>query len=263
MSISLKIRNHFKTSLTTQQKQKLKKFQALKFRGLQGFIYQILFGSNLKVLSLIYNSDKWGTHWYAKHYETHLAHLRKKKLNILEIGIGGYKDPQDGGGSLRMWRTYFPKSRIFGIDIEDKSCHDERRIKTFKCSQVDDDALEKVLEEIGQIDIVIDDGSHINEHIIHTFKFLFPKLSENGIYVIEDLQTSYWQSFGGSSDNLNRSDTAMGFLKQLTDGLNYAEYRLKNYEPTYFDKNIVAIHFYHNIVFIQKGLNNEDSNILS
>ena len=262
MSILLKIRNHLNNSLTNQQKKQLKEFQAFKFRGLQSFIYQILFGSNLKALSLIYGSDKWGTHWYIQHYETHLARLRKKKLNILEIGVGGYDDPKSGGSSLRMWRTYFPNSCIFGIDIEDKSYHDERRIKTFKCSQVDNDSLEIVLQEIGNIDIVIDDGSHINDHIIHTFKFLFPKLSKNGIYIIEDLQTSYWSSFGGSSDNLNRSDTAMGFLKQLTDGLNYSEYKLENYEPTYFDKHIVAMHFYHNIVFIQKGLNDEGSNML-
>lgn len=261
MSNLLQMRNYLKTSLTDEQKKEIRKFQAFKFRGLQGFIYKILFGSNLKVLSLIYGGDKWGSHWYIKHYETHLAHLRKKKLNILEIGVGGYNDPKSGGSSLRMWRTYFPNSHIFGIDIEDKSCHDEHRIKTFKCSQTDSKSLENVLREIGHIDIVIDDGSHINEHIIHTFKFLFPKLSENGIYVIEDLQTSYWPSYGGSSDNLNRSDTAMGFLKQLTDGLNHAEYKLETYEPTYFNKHIVAMHFYHNIVFIQKGLNNEGSNI--
>ena len=257
MSILLKIRNYLKTSLTDQKKEELREFQAFKFRGLQSFIYQILFGSNLQILSLIYDANKWAHPWYTKCYKTHFAHLRKKKLNILEIGVGGYGNPRRGGGSLRMWRTYFPKSRIFGIDIEDKSCHDERRIKTFKCSQTDNDSLESILREIGHIDIVIDDGSHINNHIIHTFKFLFPKLSENGIYVIEDLLTSYWPSYGGSSDNLNRSDTAMGFLKQLTDGLNHTEYRLETYEPTYFDQHIIAMHFYHNIVFIQKGFNNK------
>lgn len=262
MSILLKIRNYLKNSLSDEQKNKLKEFQALKFRGLQGFIYRILFGSNLKTLSLIYGSDKWGNHWYAQHYETHLASLRKKKLNILEIGIGGYDNPKDGGCSLRMWRTYFPKSRIFGIDIYDKSCHDERRIKTFKGSQIDDDFLESVLQEIGDIDIIIDDGSHINEHILHTFKFLFPKLNQHGLYIIEDLQTSYWSSYGGLTDNLNSTDTAMGFLKSLIDGLNYVEYRVENYEATYYDKNIIAIHFYHNIAFIQKGLNTEKSNIL-
>ncbi len=261
MSTLLKVKNNLKNALTQQQKEQLKEFQALKFRGLQGLMYRILFGSSLKVLASVYNTDKWGEHWYAQHYETHFARLRHLKLNILEIGVGGYDNPKAGGGSLRMWRTYFPNSKIFGIDICDKSYHDERRIKTFKGSQIDDDFLGHTLQEIGTIDIVIDDGSHINEHIIHTFEFLFPKISQKGMYVIEDVQTSYWKSYGGSSDNLNRTDTAMGFFKQLTDGLNHVEYRLENYEPNYFDRNIIAMHFYHNMVFLQKGLNDEPSNL--
>lgn len=261
MSTLLKFKQQLKTSLTPDQKQKFKELQALKFRGLQGFIYQLLWGSNLKALASIYNSDKWGVHWYAQHYEKHFRHLRYKKLNILEIGVGGYDNPKDGGCSLRMWRTYFPYSRIFGIDIYDKSPHDERRIKTFQGSQVDDEFLENVLEEIGSVDIIIDDGSHLNEHIIHSFKYLFPRLSDNGIYVVEDVQTSYWPSFGGSSEDLNSSTSAMGFFKQLIDGLNYVEYKLKDYQPTYYDQHITEMHFYHNMVFIQKGFNDEKSNI--
>jgi hypothetical protein len=48
----------------------------------------------------------------------------------------------------------------------------------------------------------------------------------------------------------------MGFLKNLVHGLNYSEYIKINYEPSYYDRYIMAIHFYHNIVFIQKGINN-------
>jgi hypothetical protein len=72
-------------------------------------------------LSTVYFTDKWNVHKYAQWYETHFAPLRKKRLNILEIGIGGYSHPEYGGGCLRMWRTYFPKARIYGIDIEDKN----------------------------------------------------------------------------------------------------------------------------------------------
>ncbi|MDQ2694540.1 MAG: class I SAM-dependent methyltransferase, partial [Pseudomonadota bacterium] len=92
---------------------------------------------------------------------------------------------------------------------------------------------------------------------LHTFKFLFPRINETGFYVIEDTQNSYWRSSGGSSDDLNSPDTSMGFLKQLVDGLNHVEYEKQDYVPNYFDLHIVAMHFYHNIVFIQKGLNNE------
>ena len=155
-----------------------------------------------------------------------------------------------------MWRTYFPKALIYGIDIYDKSGHDERRIKTFKGSQADSEFLEHLMSQTGPFDIIIDDGSHMNEHILYTFKYLFPRLTDNGLYVIEDLQTSYWRKFGGSNE-LNRPDTAMGFLKCLVDGLNHAEFELPSYQPSYFDRHIVALHFYHNIAFIQKGCNDE------
>jgi len=184
----------------------------------------------------------------------------------LEIGVGGYQDPRAGGNSLRMWKSYFPKGKIFGIDIYDKAYHNEKRIKTFKGSQIDDVFLKNVVAEIGGIDIIIDDGSHYSDHVINSFRILFPLLNSGGIYVIEDLQTSYWdevvgEKWGGSSD-LKAAHTSMNFLKCLVDGLNYEEFTLDEYTPTYFDRNIVSIHFYHNLAFIYKGDNDEGSNIL-
>jgi len=148
-----------------------------------------------------------GLHWYAQHYEVHFAPLRRRRLNILEIGVGGFDDPEAGGASLRMWRTYFPRSQIFGIDIQDKRIHDEDRITTFKGSQADEEFLSDVVNRIGEIHIVIDDGSHRNEHVLRTFEFLFPRLHQQGIYVVEDTQTSYWSHMGGSSADLNLTST--------------------------------------------------------
>lgn len=263
MSLIQAILTSAHNSLNSERRKRIRKFQAFHFRQLQHVIFRALFGSNLKALAVLYGSDKWGSHWYAQHYERHFSCLRKKRINILEIGIGGYDDPEAGGESLRMWRAYFPHSRIFGIDICDKHVHDERRIKTFRGSQVDEIFLRQVVQEIGDIHLIIDDGSHRNEHVLGTFGFLFPKLSKDGIYVVEDTQTSYWPNIGGSSSDLNRPDTTIGFFKKLVDGLNYAEFDKPQYEPTYYDKHITAIHFYHNMVFIQKGFNNEGSNLPS
>jgi hypothetical protein len=222
---------------------------------------RILYRGNLSKLAEAYKTDKGGVHCYTKRYQSHFNSLRLKKLNVLEIGIGGYDNPWDGGSSLRMWKDYFVNSRIFGIDIHDKSNHDEHRIKTFKGSQIDEEFLKKVVNEIGTIDIIIDDGSHFNDHVIKTFKVLFPLLSSNGIYAIEDLQTSYWDygDFGGSK-NLLAPHTSINFLKNLIDGLNYEEFMLDEYSPSYFDTHVVSISFYHNLAFIEKGLNNEGSN---
>ncbi|MFA7379337.1 MAG: class I SAM-dependent methyltransferase [Bacteroidia bacterium] len=221
-----------------------------------------LFSSDLNKLAELNGSDKWGSHWYTQHYNAHFKHLRKKKLVILEIGVGGYEEPTAGGNSLRMWSNYFPNSNIYAIDIYDKSPHNSSRIKTFKGSQVDNDFLKSVLDEIGTPDIIIDDGSHINEHVIHSFKFLFPYLSENGIYAIEDTQTSYYPIFGGDSHNLNNPNSMMTLFKSLVDALNYEEIIKPGYVPSYLDKNITSIHFYHNLVFVNKGANNEGSNLI-
>ncbi len=255
----LRVQNYLSSSLSVQQRSRLRRLQALRFRTLQHWVFRVLFGRNLPTLARLYGTDKWGSHWYATHYQTHFAPLRLRRLNILEIGIGGYEDPEAGGESLRMWRTYFPRSMIFGIDIYEKSIHDETRIKTFRGSQIDEDFLIRVLNDIRRVDIIIDDGSHLNEHVIRTFQLLFPHLSTDGIYAIEDTQSSYWASAGGSSTALNEEATTMGFFKKPIDGLNHVEFE-HDYKPTYFDKNITAMHFYHNLIFVQKGANNEESN---
>ena len=86
---------------------------------------------------------------------------------------------------------------------------------------------------------------------------------EGGIYVVEDLQTSYWPS-GGDSFNLRcNKKSAINFFKSIVDGLNYEEFDNPYYESNYFDKNIVSMHFYHNMVFIYKGKNEEGSNLVN
>lgn len=85
---------------------------------------------------------------------------------------------------------------------------------------------------------------------------LWKHLAPNGVYVIEDLQTSYWPSFGGGPL------TTMDFLKGLVDGLNWEERERPGYSSTRFDRELLGISFYHNIAFLQKGNNQEGSNLL-
>ncbi|HEX5445016.1 MAG TPA: class I SAM-dependent methyltransferase [Pirellulales bacterium] len=211
-------------------------------------------------MATIHGTDKWNSHWYAQHYQRHFQPLRRKRLNLLEIGIGGYDDPFDGGGSLRMWKQFFPRAKIYGIDIHEKSAHAEPRVAVFRGSQCDPDFLHKVARQIGRIDIIIDDGSHVNEHAIASFECLFPLLADGGIYAIEDTQTSYWPgSYGGSTD-LSCASTTMNRLKRLVDGLNYREFLDPHYSPSYFDRHVVSAHFYHNLAFIYKGDNEENTN---
>lgn len=96
-----------------------------------------------------------------------------------------------------MWKRYLPHAQIYGIDIHAKNIR-EPRITVFQGSQSDRAFLEKVTAEIGPIDLLIDDGSHIGDHIHVSFESLFPKVRPGGLYVIEDLHTSYWPSMAGA-----------------------------------------------------------------
>jgi len=255
-SIFHNIKNFVKKRLTVEQWQKLRKIIIN--------LLALFKSGNLTLLAKLYGTDKTGVHWYTPHYMNHLRKFKNKNIKLLEIGVGGYKNPNAGGKSLRMWKKYFPFGTIYSIDIYDKSALQEKRIKIYQGSQVDKEFLEKISDEIGRgndevFNIIIDDGSHINEHIIETFKILFPKLKDGGVYAIEDMQTSYWDDYGGDSKNLNNPKTAMNFFKSLTDCLNFQEIPDKNYKETYFDKKIVSIHFYHNLIFIHKGNNDEKS----
>lgn len=216
-----------------------------------------IYKNDLNQLALHFHTDKWGKHWYTQHYQRYFHELRNKPLNILEIGVGGYEDSNTGGESLRMWKAYFVKSQIVGIDLCDKTHFREHRIDIRQCDQTDEKALQALSNEYGGFDIIIDDGSHLNEHVITTFQILFPLLRPNGIYSVEDTQTSYWPGWGGGMKNPH---SAVNFFKGLSDGLNYVEYPIENYTPSYFDQNIVEIAFFHNLILIRKGTNDEKPN---
>jgi len=243
-------------------KKHLSSTQRLRLRVLWQDFISIPWGRDLSRLGSIYGTDKSEGHGYTGHYQRHFSPLKYSKLNLLEIGVGGYERAHSGGGSLRMWRRYFTRGQIYAIDIHDKHVHQERRITFFRGDQSDREFLRRVADVAGGFDIIIDDGSHRVTDVILSFETLFPQLNSGGIYVVEDTQTSYWPVCGGNSEDLDAPGTTMAYFKQRVDGLNYREFMLPGYTSNYFDRNITAIHFYHNLIFIHKGDNTEESNVL-
>ena len=211
-----------------------------------------IFRYDLNTLAKFCGTDKFSFHEYTPLYSSHFKFLRNKNIKLIEIGVGGYENPHYGGNSLRMWKKYFKKGEIYGIDIFDKSNLEEKRVKIFKGNQADKTFLSQVMKEVGKPDIVIDDGSHNNDDIISSFKYLFPKLKSGGLYVVEDTQTSYLDEYGGDKRNLNAVFTTMNFFKNLVDYVNENElskHLTKNFEPYL---KIKEIHFYNKIIFLVK-----------
>lgn len=176
---------------------------------------------------------------YFKIYESYFESIRDRVLKILEIGIGE-------GGSLWMWNEYFPNSEIIGIDIKDKSKFEGKGVKIYQGSQSDKKFLKKVIEKEGPFDIIIDDGSHVIPDQFVSFVTLFPNVINNGLYIIEDLHTSYWKKYGAIPFKFSMIE----YLKVFIDSIHHRRHDNKAF---YGFSNIEFIHFYESIAVIKKG----------
>lgn len=188
--------------------------------------------------------SKW-THYFPV-YEKHFGNLRNKPLKILEIGVLN-------GGSLEMWREYFDQDAVIvGIDINPNCKQHEQTDKKIHVrigDQSDENFLQSLLDEFGQFDLVIDDGSHHVQHVKKTFDYLYPRISPEGIYFIEDTHAAYWSSHGGS---LSAPDSINNVAKTLIDKLN-ADHTRGQVESDYFTKNTKCMSFYDSIIVFEKG----------
>jgi hypothetical protein len=186
--------------------------------------------------------DKWLQ--YLPVYERHFERFRGKDFGMLEIGVFR-------GGSLELWRRYFgDRMRLFGIDINPACAElvdkpNEVRIG----SQADPEFLKRVVDEMGSVEIVLDDGSHVAEHQRISFETLFPLLADGGLYVIEDISTSYWRkNFDGG---YRRPGTAIEMAKSVIDDMHHW-YHGRNFVSAARDQ-VAGVHFYDSIVVIEKS----------
>jgi len=179
-------------------------------------------------------------------YDRHFSKYKGQEITIVEIGVFQ-------GGSLQMWRSYFgPKAKIWGIDI-DPRCKllEEQNTNIIIGSQEDETFLESIYDITGPIDILIDDGGHTQKQQIKTFEILFEKIKNDGVYLCEDVHTSYWLSYGGGS---NRMGTFIQFTKKLIDKLNAYHSEENSLQVDSFTKSAKSIHYYDSIVVIEKGI---------
>lgn len=128
---------------------------------------------------------------YLDIYETYFKDIKNNKLNVLEIGV-------KTGNSIKVWEEYFTNSNIFGLDI-DPACKqfESNKTKIVIGSQEEKTSIDELINLVkGKFDIIIDDGSHINEHMIGSFELLFNHLNPGGLYIIEDLANTYYKDIG-------------------------------------------------------------------
>jgi hypothetical protein len=158
-------------------------------------------------------TDKWAS--YIEAYGAVLDPIRENIRSVLEIGV-------QNGGSLEVWARYLPHAtKIIGCDIDPacgKLAYSDPRIHLVVGDVNDVKTKKKVLNAIGNFDLIIDDGSHFPSDIIKTFWTYFPHVALGGYLIIEDLHTSYWSSYEGG---LAHPQSSMQFLKLLADIVNF------------------------------------------
>ncbi|WP_051334358.1 glycosyltransferase [Bradyrhizobium sp. Ai1a-2] len=199
--------------------------------------------------------DKWEQYLsiYSREFAPYLE--SKRPVRLLEIGV-------QNGGSLELWGKYLPEgSEIIGIDIDPKvgNLTFEGAISAFVVDATDNSKLADALGD-RQFDIVVDDGSHISNDIITTFKLLFDRLAPGGKYIIEDLHASYWGSHGGG---YRFGTSAMEFFKNLVDALNADHFQnvggAEVPELLQFNRYLAGITFYDSVIVIEKLLKEKNS----
>lgn len=216
------------------------------------------FGAELDLLAALYGTDKFGEHDYTPVYDELMRASRRKAVRLLEVGVGGYAGAL-GGESLRMWESYFRRGHITGIDVYDKTALSAGRVQVVQCSQVDAPRLTSLAKELGPFDFIIDDGSHLNAHQIETFGILWPYVRDGGTYIVEDVQTSYWPSYGGGPlGTTGYEKSCMRWFKERVDSVNLPEFLLA--APGGLDAGIGSIAFHHNLIVLKKDLAERYSN---
>lgn len=189
-------------------------------------------------------AHKW--HHYLEVYERHLSAFRRRPVRMLEIGV-------QNGGSLQMWRRYFgPEAILHGLDIDERCRQiDDADLRIHIGSQTDAGLLDAIVDEMGGIDVVLDDGSHRWAHQIATFEHLWPRLADRGVYICEDTQTSYWDDYSGG---LHDSRSFIEYAKRKVDQLHapYLRDGTDSERDTTFARQATSVLFYDGIVVFEK-----------
>ncbi len=184
---------------------------------------------SLQGLADLYGSDK-GTikHNYTRYYEYIIQdildtayggmHRKSAILSIVEAGVAC-------GASLRMWANYLPASVIVGYDIRPECkelCKDMGNVEI----RIEDLCKKSMAEEV---DLFVDDASHIAEDMVAMFRNCFKNVAEGGYYVIEDLGCTYnpayteqFRKYFNPAAVNNRAEIVkfMDYLMQEVDGKN-------------------------------------------
>jgi hypothetical protein len=141
-------------------------------------------------------TDKNTTHSYVDAYESLFSAKKETATSVLEIGIGPY---MPNGGSILMWAGYFPNAKVHAVDIIPMDMvnpllipHPRIHLHVHNNAYQTNFFMNTFLSKTERFDIIVDDGPHTIESMIRFLKLYSQVLKEDGIMVIEDVQSMDW-----------------------------------------------------------------------
>jgi hypothetical protein len=191
--------------------------------------------NSLENIAKTFDTDKFYEHQYVqKVYSELFSPIKNDIKTFVEIGV-------HKGGSLRMWKTYFPNARVIGLDINSSTVEN---CEVIVCDQSKEEDLLKIQEIIRGADVILDDGSHRMFDQQKTFSVFFKSLKPGGIYILEDLHTSIecrmpeksWCNWGDPSKT-----TALEMLENFISNKQIRSDYLSNEENEYLTNNIKEV----------------------
>lgn len=139
-------------------------------------------------------TDRGGWRGYDRVYSKYFKDLRHTPVNMLEIGI------MQGHGLL-AWQRYFESGKITGVDnvidqsrllVMQRLAKDFPVFRKVKTDYIDSTDPDHWLQfDLGEFDIIIDDGGHHPDTQIATFNNAWKYLRDGGLYFIEDISHRY------------------------------------------------------------------------
>jgi len=173
---------------------------------------------------------------YFNVYDALLEEYIGKDITFVEVGVLD-------GGSLFMWRDFFgEQARIIGIEIN-KSAEvwKDHGFEIYIGSQSDPNFWKGLFEEIGKVDIVLDDGGHTYQQQIITVECALENIKPGGKIIVEDTYTSYQKEYGYPSNH-----SFIKYAANLVDGINLRTPKIRTSKDS--NKVISNISFYESIV---------------
>jgi hypothetical protein len=189
------------------------------------------------------------SHNYQWAYEKYLRSKRCDELKLLEIGLGcnmPYSQSHGSaeGRSIQLWLVFLPKASIGVFEFEKECAHNwfrtdphnigrdvlDSRVTVTTGNQLKAEDLLAAITTLGPQDVIIDDGGHSNMMQETTLRILLPYVRPGGVYILEDLQVSFW----GAGDKKNGL-TMVDYISQIISGLHFPEYASKLNKDLYPD----------------------------